>query len=308
MTEKWYETEKDRIQKYIKNIEISMEQDDILFNQKLDAAQERFLASLASYTQAHEYKLSRQKSLLQDLHDTVGRIERAADSALAQTKREALRESRAKDRKIAELEKQLREAPQSAGQSRAGAGQSGQLAKASTLAIFDSILFAISNWSTAGDTAPDVELASQAILFPTVYERVMRGNEDYLIMEVPMPAAMEVVKRGRELVSHFRTVSTASLVDSEAWKTYAGEVHQWWVRDGLPLLYGARDDDWDDDVPLSLEEMKMWKEEPASRALSFPLIFDGMELVKEFSEEIRDTTGLPDFNKDTLNTRLEATF
>ena len=69
MTEKWYETEKDRIQKYIKNIEISMEQDDILFNQKLDAAQERFLASLASYTQAHEYKLSRQKSLLQDFDE-----------------------------------------------------------------------------------------------------------------------------------------------------------------------------------------------------------------------------------------------
>lgn len=306
MTEKWYETEKDRIQKHIKNIEVTMEQDEILFTQKLEIAQTRFEAALSSYSQAHEHKLSRQKSVLQDLHDTVGRIERAADSALAQAKREALRDLRAKDRKIAELEKQIKNGVHQASDASKDASQSGSLAKASTLAIFDSILFAISNWSTAGDTAPDVELASQAILFPAVYERIMRGNQDYLITEVPA-AATEVVKRGRELVSHFRTVSEASLVDSEAWKTHADGVHQWWIRDGLPLLYGARDDDWDDDVPLSLEEMKMWKEEPASRALSFPLIFDGMELVERFSQEIRDGTGLPEFNKETLATRLEVT-
>jgi hypothetical protein len=35
------------------------------------------------------------------------------------------------------------------------------IAKASTLSIFDSIIFAISNWSTDGQTAPDVELACQ---------------------------------------------------------------------------------------------------------------------------------------------------
>jgi len=282
-----------------------MEQDDLIFTQKLEAAQTRFEASLASYTQAHEHKLSRQRSLIQDLHDTVGRMERAADSALAQSKRESLREIKAKDRKIAELEKRIREGPQQASAS-ASASESGLLAKASTIAIFDSILFAISNWSTDGDTAPDFELASQAVLFPTVYERAMKGHQDYLITEVPAPAAMEVVKRGRELVRHFRTISEASLVDPEAWKLHAKGVHEWWVRDGLPLLYGARDDDWDNDIPLSLEEMKMWKEEPASRALSFPLIFDGMELVKKYSEEIRDNTGLPTFNKDTLDTRLEA--
>jgi hypothetical protein len=44
---------------------------------------------------------------------------------------------------------------------------------------------------------------------------------------------------------------------------------------------------------------------PASRALHFPLIFDGMELVERFRDEIRETTGLPDFTRSTLTTRLD---
>ena len=62
------------------------------------------------------------------------------------------------------------------------------VAKASTLSIFDSIIFAISNWSTDGQTAPDFELVCQSVLFPVVYENVMKGTEDYFITQVPISA------------------------------------------------------------------------------------------------------------------------
>ena len=177
--------------------------------------------------------------------------------------------------------------------------------KAKTIAIFDSILFAISNWSNDGQIAPDIELACQAVLFPTIYERVMGGEDDYVIEKVPT-SADEVVKRGRELTKYIRTVSDSSLSSPETWLKHHGEIREWIIGDALPLLYGARDAKWDDDESLSLEEILEWKEQPASRALHFPLIFDGMELVERYRDTIRQETGLPDFNKRTLETRLEG--
>lgn len=176
--------------------------------------------------------------------------------------------------------------------------------RASTLAIFDSIVFAMSNWSNEGDTAPDFELACQSVLFPTIYERVMKNEDDYYIEEVPT-SALEVVKRGREYVKMLRDTAQASLVDPEVWESYAPMIQEWWVNDALPLLYGARSEEWDADTPFSLLEVQAWKSQPASRALRFPLLFDGMELVEKNRDQIRETTGLPEFNKQTLLTRLQ---
>jgi len=179
------------------------------------------------------------------------------------------------------------------------------VAKAKTLAIFDAILFNICNWSTAGDTAPDFELASQAILFPAVYERVMEGSEEsYLLDEVPV-SALEVVKRGREWVSYFRESCELSLVDPSVWAEHIESVAKWWLSDALPLIYGARDPDWDHDEPYALQEMVAWRDYPANRALSFPLIFDGMEAVNKYSDQIREESGLPSFNQRAVRTRLD---
>ena len=178
------------------------------------------------------------------------------------------------------------------------------LEKAKTLAIFDSILFAIENWSADGQIAPDITMVSQSVLFPTVYERVMKGNEDYFVEKVPV-AAYEVVKRGREFVKHIRDVSVAPLSDPAAWESHAELIQQWWISDALPLIYGARDPAWEDDTLLTHVEALEWREQPASRALDFPLIFDGMELVDRYRDQIRDSTKLPDFTKQTLTTRIE---
>lgn len=281
-----------------------MERDRDAFYKGIELAETRFQATIKTYRSAHEERVALQKRRLQSFTERAEALQHATGAAISRIKREALQESNAKDREIEKLKKQLDKASKGVTTVNPGEVDKSALDKASTLAIFDSILFAISNWSAQGDTAPDVEVACQALLFPVVYERVMKGDEDYLITEVP-PVAAEVVKRGRELVRHTRMVSEASLMNPEAWKNQVGMIHQWWIRDALPLLYGARSEDWDDDIPLTLDEMKVWKEQPASRALSFPLIFDGMELVKRFSQEIRDNTGLPEFNKNTLETRLE---
>ena len=204
---------------------------------------------------------------------------------------------------IRELEKKL-ELAQRGDVSREIAANLEGLEKAKTIAVFDSILFAIENWSSDGQTAPDITMVSQSVLFPTVYERVMKGNEDYFVEKVPA-AASEVVRRGREFVQHIREVSVAPLSDPAAWETHAELVQQWWIRDALPLIYGARDPEWEEDKQFSHVEIMEWREQPASRALDFPLIFDGMELIDRYRDQIRDSTGLPEFTKQTQHTRIE---
>jgi hypothetical protein len=178
------------------------------------------------------------------------------------------------------------------------------VAKATTLAIYDSIIFAICNWSTDGQSAPDIELVCQSVLFPCIYQKVMEGLEDYYLDSVPA-SAMLVVQRGREYVKHLRSIEDRFITDELVWEQHAPMIQEWWVNDALPLLYGARDDDWDNIIPKTLDEMLVWRDQPASRALDFPLVWDGMELVKTHSEDIREHSELPEFNKQQVTTRLE---
>jgi len=210
-----------------------------------------------------------------------------------------------KDKENADLKEQLANALLQLENSEVEESEDPSLVKAKTVAIFDSILFAIENWSTDGDTAPDFSLACQSILFPLVYNQVMNGNEHYFLKTVPT-ASIEVVKRGREYVKFIRSTCQVGLTDPEAWSVHVPMIAKWWVNDALPLLYGARDDVWERSSPLSLEAITSWRDKPANRALEFPLVFDAMDLLDRFGDEIREKTNLPQFTRDTLNTRLEA--
>jgi hypothetical protein len=179
------------------------------------------------------------------------------------------------------------------------------IARAKTIAIYDNILFAIENWSIDGQTAGDVTLLFQSILFPVIYESVMSGDEDYYFEEVPV-GALEFVKRAREYVRHIRLAQPAAVTSSEdIWLSVRPDFHNWLLNDGLPLLYGACADSWNSIESISLADMLKWRDEPASRALEFPLIFDAIELISNNGDEIRSTKGLPEFTKQTLNTRIE---
>ena len=235
---------------------------------KLDEAQERILLGVALYKK---------------------QCERSSNTQLRQA-----------ERKIKELEKQL----QQGGVQSMNDTDIMAVARGRTLSIFDSILFNISNWSTAGDAAPDFELISQSILFPAVYERVMNGNEDYILDSMPA-SALEVIRRGREWVKHLRQTCERALIDPAIWAQHQQAIVQWWLDDALPLIYDVRGDDWDDIEPFSQQEMIAWRDFPANRALSFPLIFDGMETVTKLSGEIRETSGIPELDKSAMQTRLD---
>jgi hypothetical protein len=164
-----------------------------------------------------------------------------------------------------------------------------ELKIASTIAIFDSILRLFS------DTATDVRLISEAFLFPAVYERVVAGDQDaYFLTEVPASASL-VISRGREYLEWIRTQYDTHLTDPETWADAVDYIREWWANDALPLLYGARDEQWDIDMPLSLPEMLLWRDSPADRPLNFSLIFEGYELYRKPKDAVYDSTGLREF-------------
>ena len=176
------------------------------------------------------------------------------------------------------------------------------IAKARTIAIFESILFAIENWATDDVPASDFTPVAQAILFKAVYDPVMTSVNDYYLNEIPF-AAHEVVKRGREYVKGIRSESQVPLTDQ---RVMAAEYQDWWVNDALVLLYGDRDPDWEVTKPYSREEMELWKSTDMDKTMHFPRIFDAFELTRKYGDEIRETSGLPDFTKQIMQTRLTA--
>lgn len=247
-----------------------------------------------------EEEVAKQRKKIDDVYRYVDLLEAEIPLAFA-------RENKRKDATIKRLERELKSAERKAAKvsiEQPAGPHPADLSRAKTIAIFGGILFAIENWSACGQTAADFTIVCQSLLFPIVYEKVMSGDEDYYIETVPA-SALEVVRRGREFVRHLREESDISLVTDESWNEACNVVHEWLVNDALPLLYGARDDAWEDEVPYSLAQMQQWRDLPQSRLLDFPKIQDGMDLVKLHGDIIRNDTGLPTFTKQTLETRIQ---
>ena len=176
--------------------------------------------------------------------------------------------------------------------------------KAKTIAIFDAIINAITSWSQAGDLASDVEAAIQSALFPSVYERVMSGEDPaYLLEDVPGSAKI-VVERGRKYVQWVRSMCDTHLTNPQAWEQHAGEVQQWWLRDALPLIYEEADPDWEYDVPYTLDQMETWRNQPADRMVAFPRVYDAMEVFSQHRQEVYEQTSILQFIKESASTRL----
>ena len=178
------------------------------------------------------------------------------------------------------------------------------LARAKTFAIVDSILFAIENWAEDDSPAPDITLAAPATLFPVLLNKVSQGDEDYYLEEVPM-GAYEVVRRGRQFVKSFRDDEHISILNEDGWGVLQPILHSWWTRDAMPLLFDAGYVGWEKEEPLTRDQMFTWRDKEMSRAMDFPLIFDGFELVKKYGDQIRTETGLPEFNRQVMTTRIK---
>ena len=181
-----------------------------------------------------------------------------------------------------------------------------RIRRAQTIYVYDSIVEAIGTWSKDGQIAPDVELAINSSLFPTVYERMMKGDNRYFIEEIPEQAP-ELVRQARELIRDTRAELDVAVTDPKHWNDLAPRFQSWVVQTMLPALYNDTDPAWITDEPLSLEQMQSWKDKPASRPLESPLIFDAYENVDYVRKEYgRIEIGIAEFHRSTLETRIDT--
>lgn len=298
----WVDTKTTRLLRQKDSLNKEAKKLEDRFVSRVNALEETFKQALDKLSEDFTQEVSKISNLCTEIEENTYEIQRGVEAYKAHVNRLSNSEVRRLRKEIKDLETLLESTGQKVEKVTVNRVE---VNKAKTLAIFDAILFNISNWSKSGDTAPDFELASQAILFPAVYERVMNGEESYLLDSVPV-SALEVVRRGREWVKYFRDVCPLSLVDPTTWKDNIESVRSWWVSDALALIYEARDPVWEEDAPFALTEMIAWRDYPANRALSFPLIYDGMGCVERHRDQIREETGLPEFNKAAIQTRLEA--
>ena len=247
-------------------------------------------------------KLSKLRIQIEEFGADLEKIDTKFENVLAQAEiykskleREMGREVRRLERELLLLSKSVKGNP-----SLPPASET-DLKVASTVGIFDTILRHMCS------NAEDFRLASEAFLFPAVYERVMDGAEDaYFLEEVP-PAAILVISRGKEYIKWIREEYDTHITDPETWPNAVDYVVEWWRNDALPMMYGARDEQWDIDVPLSLQESLLWKESPAERPLNFSKVFDAYEIYRKHKDETHGTSGLREFELKLFSFENEET-
>ena len=235
-------------------------------------------------------KLSKLRIQVEEFGADLEKIDTKFENVLTQAEIYKSKLERDMGREVRRLEKELALLRKSAG----GAITPGQVKEsdlkvASTIGIFDTLLRHM-----CAD-AEDFRVASEAFLFPAVYERVVEGTEEaYFLTETPASAPL-VVQRGKEHVAWIREEYATHVTDPETWPQAIDYIVDWWRNDALPLLYGARDEQWDIDMPLSLQEILLWRESPGDRPLNFPKIFDAYEIYRKHKDQTYGSTGLRDF-------------
>jgi hypothetical protein len=235
-------------------------------------------------------KLSKLRIQVEEFGADLEKIDTKFENVLAQAEIYKSKLEREMGREVRRLEKELALLRKSTeGVITPSEATESDLKVASTIGIFDTILRHM-----CAD-AEDLRVASEAFLFPAVYERVVDGTEEaYYLTEIPACAAL-VIQRGKEHVAWMREEYDTHITDPETWSQAIDYIVDWWRNDALPLIYGARDEQWDIDMPLSLQEILLWRESPGDRPLNFPKVFDAYEIYRKHKDQIYGNTGLRDF-------------
>ena len=254
-------------------------------------------------------KLSKVRIQVDDLSADLEKIDTKFENVLSQAEVYKAKLEREMGREVRRLEKEL---------ALLSKGVSGvitpveatkqDLKVASTIGIFDTLLRLMCT------SADDFRLASEAFLFPAVYERVMDGGEEaYFLEEIPAAMAL-VINRGKEHIAWIREEYDTHITDPETWSNAIDYITEWWRNDALPMIYGACDEQWDIDIPLTLQEILLWRDSPGDRPLNFPKIFDAYEIYRKHKDETYGTTGLREFElkcfafetKETTQSRFRS--
>lgn len=223
-------------------------------------------------------------SELEKISAKFDKVVNQAEIFKAKVLRESNREIRRLQQEIVKLQKQM---PGETAAAQLASSQELQIA--STVAIFESILRFIC------EGADDFRLMSYSYLFPAVFERVVKGDQEAYMLDSLPDSASVVIQQGKEYVQWVRKDCDVHLTDPEAWNVYSEEICNWWRNTALPLIYGCRDEQWDTDEPLSLLEMLAWRDDPADRALIMPYAFDAYEIYKNNKDAIFELSGLREF-------------
>jgi hypothetical protein len=235
-------------------------------------------------------KLSNLKVQVEVFDAEIEKIELKFDKVLTEAniyksklEREMGREVRRLERELALLSK---ESPDLTSK---GQTSSQELKIASSVAILESILRAIC------EGADDFRLMSEAFLFPAVIERIMNATEEaYFLEEIPASAPV-VIQRGQGYVQWVRKEYDTHLTDPDTWEAAVEYITEWWRNDALPMIYGSRDDQWEIDMPLTLQEMLQWRDCPAERPINYSSIFDAYEIFRRNKDAVYESTGLRQF-------------
>lgn len=245
--------------------------------------------SMRSSMSALKKKLSNLKIQVELFDAEISKIEGKFDNILTQADVYRARVEREAKREIRRLEKEITLTPEKISVSSPEETENADLKVAASVAIFETILRHMCG------TSDDFLIASQAFLFPSVYERIMDGeDETYYLLQVPGSAKL-VIERGQEHISWLRQEYDTHLTDPSTWKDAIDYIVEWWRNDALPLLYGCRDEKWDADEPLTLQEMILWKQSATERTLNFPKIFDAYEIFRRYKDDIYAASGLRAF-------------
>ena len=245
--------------------------------------------SMRSSVASLKKKVSNFRIVLEQLDAEIEKIEGKFDNILTQADIYKAKVEREFGREVRRLEKELSSVSKTTPISTAEESTPIDLKIASSVAIFETILRHMCG------NADDFKLASQAFLFPAVYERLMKGEEEaYYLDEIPVSAHL-IISRGQEHISWLRSEYETHLTDEQTWNSSIEYVVEWWRNDALPLLYGARDEQWDIDVPLTLAEMLLWRDSPSERPIMYSSVFDAYEIYKKNKDAIFETSGIRQF-------------
>jgi hypothetical protein len=245
--------------------------------------------SMRSSVSSLKKKLSNLKVQIEQFDAEIQKVEGKFDNILTQAEIYKSKVEREMGREVRRLERELALASKEIKSESSDEINTLDLKIATTIAVFETILRHMCG------NADDFRLASQAFLFPAVYERVMKGDEDAYYMEKVPDSAHLVIKRGHEHISWLRSEYDTHLTDLQTWELSIDYIAEWWRNDALPLLYGARDEQWDIDVPMTLTEMLTWKDSPAERPLLFSPVFDAYEVYRKNKDLIYEPSGIREF-------------
>jgi chromosome segregation ATPase len=245
--------------------------------------------SMRSSVSSLKKKLSNLKVQIEQFDAEIQKVEGKFDNILTQAEIYKSKVEREMGREVRRLEKELALASREVKSESLSEASTLDLRIASTVAVFETILRHMCG------NADDFRLASQAFLFPAVYERVMKGEEEAYYMEKIPDSAHLIIKRGQEHISWLRSEYETHLTDPQTWELSIAYIAEWWRNDALPLLYGARDEQWDIDLPLTLTEMLAWRDSPAERPLLFSPVFDAYEVYRKNKDLIYEPSGIREF-------------